>query len=183
MTSDAQRPVDLERIVPADPVLEPTVVDAPYRATVSVRVPDLRESRLHVLFDAVFSHLVPLLADRGVTPVGPPFALYRRKPERTVDIEVGFPVDCILEGEIDIDDEFTARSGELPSGRVGVVSRFGAYADLDEDWEGFVDALEERGERPGRPSWEVYVDQPRGDMDDDEIARLRTDLFVVLGDC
>lgn len=92
----------------------------------------------------------------GVTPAGPPLAVYRDWDGSTMTIDVGFPVAAAdtgrAEGEI--------RSGPTPSGRAVTALYQGPYEGLRKA----CDELEAHMEAAGLPmppiSWKVYLNDP-----------------------
>lgn len=150
--------------------------DATARPTVVAREPDYPMASLTTLFDSTFSALFPALAERGITPVGAPFALYHRAPDTTVDIEVGIPVESALPEPITVGDVVLSPS-TLPAGTVASTSYVGPYDGLGEAWGAFMRAIGDAGRNPALPFWEVYVTEPDPDMDP---STLRTDLFILV---
>lgn len=164
----------------------PAIVDAPEQVTAVVRVEGYPAAQLPQLFDGVFTRLFPALGQAGVQPAGPAHALYTRMPGETVDLEVGIPVDRVLEGTVDLGSlqletgeeiPLVARTSSLPGGRIATAAHLGGYDGLGEAWQTFMEALATGGTPPGTPFWEVYVTEPSPDMDP---ATLRTDLFTAL---
>lgn len=164
----------------------PALTEAPELVTASVRVEGFPGAHLPILFDGVFSRLFPALGQAGVEPVGAAYSLYSRVPADTVDLEVGIPVDRVLDGEVDLGRIETpdggafalvARASAKPGGRIATAAHLGGYDRLGEAWQTFIGALEAQGERVAMPFWEVYTTEPTPDMDP---ATLRTDLFTVL---
>lgn len=159
------------------PATELRVVDAPLVRTVVVRREDFPVFKLPQLMDGVFSHLASALAEQGIHPTGAAFSLHHRFPVDTADLEVGFPVDGLLEAPIELPSGFTAEASSLPAGRVAVRSHLGGYDTLGEAWGAFMEAVGEAGEQSRFPIWELYVSNPAETKDP---STLRTDLFSVL---
>lgn len=166
----------------------PAIVEAPERVTAVVAVAGFPADRLPLLFDAVFTRLFPALGQAGVRPVGAAFALYPRVPDPTVDLEVGIPVDRVLEGTIDLGPlvapgqdavALEARTSALPGGRIATAVHHGGYDTLGQSWQTLMGTLASRGTPAGTPFWEVYTTEPTPDMDP---ATLRTDLFTALAE-
>jgi effector-binding domain-containing protein len=110
-------------------------------------------------FDRAFSSLPAECQAQGVEITGPPFALYRRPPGESIDLEVGFPTDGVVEprGEI--------RPSELPEGRAATATHRGAYDGLGQAWQSLFEAMQAAGLKPAFPFWEVYATKPSPDMD------------------
>ncbi|GAA2093137.1 AraC family transcriptional regulator [Brevibacterium salitolerans] len=73
--------------------------------------------------------------------------------------------------------ELRAVASAVPGGRIAAATYLGGFDGLSGAWQTLVAALESQGETPAVPFWEVYVTEPRPDMDP---AELRTDLFTAL---
>lgn len=73
--------------------------------------------------------------------------------------------------------ELHAVASAVPGGRIAAATYLGGFDGLGGAWQTLVAALESQGETPAVPFWEVYVTEPRPDMDP---AELRTDLFTAL---
>lgn len=145
--------------------------------TAVVKVDDYPMSDLPTLFDSVFSGMFSALGERGVRPAAPPFALYRRIPDATVDLEIGVPIAEPLTGSIDIGQGRAVEPSALPSGSVAVLSHHGPYDSLAESWGKVMDGVVAAGRTPLLPFWEVYVTEPSPTMDP---AELRTDLYTLV---
>lgn len=122
-------------------------------------------------FDRSFSELVEVLARQGVAPSGAGFACYAGPPGETVDLEVGFPVHGVVSAERQV------RAGTLPAGTVARLVHVGAFDGLGESWARLGEWIGAQGLTPGDDLWEVYVTEPRPDMDPSE---LRTELYWAL---
>ncbi|WP_236864603.1 GyrI-like domain-containing protein [Brevibacterium daeguense] len=145
--------------------------------TAVVKATDYPVSDLPALFDSAFSALFPALGERGVQPVGPAFALYQRMPDDTVDLEVGVPVEQPLAETIELEEGRSVEPSAIPGGRLAAVSHHGSYDALSEAWTDFMTDVSTSGSKPQLPFWEVYVTEPKPDMDP---ADLRTDLYVIV---
>lgn len=180
-----------------EPVAEVRIIAAPAVPTAVVRAAGVRMSSIAGLFDAAFGQAFPELFARGITPAGPPFALYTRLtegPDAVADVEIGFPLGERLAAplaavpahdEPGAGDAPGAGDGpaggglrivpsELPAGDIAVMSHVGGYDALGEAWGRLMAGIGGRGRAPGMPFWECYVTEPRPDMDP---ATLRTDLY------
>jgi effector-binding domain-containing protein len=118
-------------------------------------------------FDRSFTTLATVAVDQNVAIAGPAYALYHAVPTDTADLEVGFPVS----GPIEPTDGVEA--GSLPAGRVARAIHQGGYDQLGSSWGQLEQWIRDQGLEPTTPLWEVYVTEPRPDMDPDE---LRTEL-------
>lgn len=119
-------------------------------------------------FDRSFTELATVLDQQGIVPTGPPFAKYAGPPGETVELEVGIPVQGPVtpEGQV--------RPNSLPAGRVARLVHAGSYDELGESWGRLGAWISAQGLTPGSDLWEVYLTEPKPDMDP---ADLRTELI------
>jgi len=90
--------------------------------------------------DEGFPALFAGLAKLGVTPIGAPFFNYRRiDMARTLDIEVGVPVDRVAAPEGAI------KFGELPEGKYAAMTHTGHYDGLYDATAMLIGWAKERG--------------------------------------
>lgn len=162
----------------AEPYTELTVFEASPIPTAVVEGRNVSPEGLPALFDATFTGLAPALqeAEKGI--VAPAFALYTRQPSDTFDLEIGFPLTSGLTQALPLGEELIAIPSQLPGGSVAAMTHTGAYDGLGEAWAAFMTAVIDAGHHPGLPFFEVYVTEPKPDMDP---AQLRTDLYFTLG--
>lgn len=128
-------------------------------------------SALPQFFDRSFPALVAEISKQGVAIVGPAFARYYGPPSATVDLEVGFATDRPVRASGDITPTV------LPGGRVARLVHQGSYDQLGQAWEQLQQWIAQQGLTPSEHLWEVYVTEPRPDMNP---AELRTELNWVL---
>ncbi|QGK69098.1 AraC family transcriptional regulator [Allosaccharopolyspora coralli] len=157
---------------PTDSQAAPTLVTLPEVTTAVVRG-SLPVSDLPGFFDSAFGTLVETVSAQQIGIVGAAFALHHRPPTDTADLEVGFPTDRAVRPE-----DGVVSSG-LPAGRVARMVHAGAYDGLPGAWHRLQTWIEEQGLTPTAPVWEVYVTEPRPDMDPRD---LRTELHWPLAD-
>jgi len=159
------------------PYRELTVLDAPEVPTVVNVAKDYPMDRMAEIFDSTFTALFPALGEQGIQPVGPAFALHTRMPTDTVDFEVGIPVDRPLPRATSSGDGLTLSPSRLPAGRIAIISHLGSYDGLGEAWGRFMQAVEDSGNQPALPFWEIYVSEPSPEADP---STMRTDLVTLL---
>lgn len=145
---------------------EPQVVELTSMRTAVMRGV-VEMTRIGEFFDRSFSTLAEVLGSQGISMAGPAIALYHSPPGDVIDLEVGFPVDGT------VDPTQGVEPSELPGGRTAQLVHEGAYDDLGSSWERLDAWLREQGLTPGAAAWEVYLTEPRPDMDP---AELRTEL-------
>ena len=155
---------------------EPKFSQAAAVPTVVVKRTDYPLADMASLFDSTFSALVPVLAERGITPTGAAFSLHTRMPSDTADLEVGLPVSSPLGAPVTIGD-VTFEDSEIPAGTVAHSTHVGGYDGLSDAWGAFMGAIVASGRAPVFPFWEVYPTEPTPDMDP---ATLRTDLYSLV---
>ncbi len=160
----------------AEPHTEVTYLTAEETPTV-VRVTEgVAPHEMAGIFDETFSALVPGLQQFDVTATGPAFSLHHRQPGATMTFDVGFPVDKVLNGELEAGG-ITFYASRLPAGRIATISHLGGYDGLGQAWQEFMEAVARDGHQPQLPFWEVYVTEPGPDVDP---STLRTDLVTLL---
>ncbi|MGP9539396.1 transcriptional regulator [Brachybacterium sp. AOP43-C2-M15] len=160
-----------------EPASEVRIAQAPEVPTAVVSQRDFPMYELPSLMDGTFSHLVEALAEEGLRPIGPAFALHHRAPVGTADLEVGFPVDAPLTGTLTLPSGYEVAGSVLPAGRVAWITHLGGYGGLAEKWGSFTEDIGESEEQMTYPFWEFYVTPPAPDVNP---ATLRTDLFSLL---
>ena len=127
----------------------------------------VEEGEIRDHFDRSFALLAAVMGEQGLAPTGPAFALYRRPPGATLDLEVGFTIDG------DVDPTSEVRSGSLPAGRAARVIHRGSFDHLAESWERLRTWIDGHGLTPIGPLWETYLTEPTPDADPDD---MRTEL-------
>lgn len=164
---------------PAEPVTEPTIIDAPEWQTIVARTDDASMSRIRELMDSGFAAVGHALSQEGLRPAGAAFARYSSDPSHEPFVlELGYPLAEALDEPVHIDDTVVIPSS-LPAGRVATVSHVGAYERLGESWSALHTWVEQQGHARESAFWEVYVTEPTPDADPES---MRTDLFLPLRD-
>lgn len=154
----------------ADEQPEVVTVEPAVTATVRGTVP---MEELTSFYDSSFHTLGRVLAEQGVEMAEAPFGLYHGRPADTVDLEVGFCTDQIIESSGD------AHPSRLPGGRVARLVHAGSYDSLGEAWGRLGEWIGQQGLTPGGALWEVYLTEPSPEMDPGD---LRTELNWLLQD-
>ena len=113
------------------------------------------------------------LTARGLTPSGPPVAIYHEFGANQVVLEGGVPVSAGFSGD------GVVRSSELPGGRVAMTRHLGPYEKLGAAHDAIRAWLAERGLQAVRPIWEVYPMPPGGEPDS---AKWLTEVFWLLAE-
>ena len=103
-----------------------------------------------------FSTLGRFFAEKGVTPLAPPLAIYSDWNGRLVTIDVGFPVTeadaAKASGEV--------KAGKTPAGPAVKTVHRGSYDKLKDTYAELDEAMKARGQHPSGRCWEIYFDEP-----------------------
>jgi effector-binding domain-containing protein len=160
-----------------EPFTELTVIEVPETPAAVVEAREMHMADLPQLFDESVSGLFPVLAEAGIEPAGPAFALYTRQPSETVDLQVGVPISAGLTNAQPIPGDHIVVPGQLPAGSMAVRSHIGGYDGLGESWAQLVKDAVAAGHHPGLPFVEIYVTEPSPEANPED---MRTDLFLSL---
>ncbi|WP_231910934.1 GyrI-like domain-containing protein [Corynebacterium suranareeae] len=159
------------------PAAEPEIIEADAIPTVVAVFENHPMDIMSVAFDETYQVLFPTLNAKGITPIGPGFALYTSVPTDTVSFEVGIPVNQPLDGDVSANNGIVLKNSELPGGKIARISHHGSYDGLGQAWPKFLDAVSASGHVLDTPFWEVYVTEPSPELDP---ATLQTDLYTKL---
>jgi effector-binding domain-containing protein len=157
---------------PGDTALEPELVSLDPATTAVIRGA-VRPASLRDFFDDSFRTLAPVLAAQRVSALSPAFALFHEVPGDTLDLEVGFITDRLVQPGRGV------AAGSLPGGRAARLTHLGSFDGLESSWARLESWIQARGlsARPDR--WESYVTKPSPEMSPRD---LRTDLTWPLAD-
>src|SRR5690606_11499637 len=110
------------------------------------------------------------LAETGVTPLGPPMAIYSDWAEGMMTTNVGFPVSAAdatrAAGEV--------LSGTTPAGHALKALHHGAYDGLAATYGAIEAQMAAAGAVSSGTSWEVYLNEPGAVPD----AELITEIYM-----
>lgn len=134
------------------------VVQADERPTAVVRA-RVPVAELPIFFQKAFSATWKALREQGLTPTGPPFALYHGIPTQSVDVEAGFPVTIAphADGEV--------AAGTLPGGRAVEAVHVGPYDTMGETYGQVEQWMVGQRLQPGPVVWESYLSDPQRETD------------------
>lgn len=132
------------QIVPAD--LQEQQV-----ACLHARVP---QGGIAAFLAAAFSKVPEEVAQRGLRPVGPPYARYSFQDDGSIDVEAGFPVSATMTRTGDVEP------GTLPGGHVVTTVHVGAYDRVGDAYDALETYLVNNGYEPVGAAWESYLDDP-----------------------
>lgn len=105
-------------------------------------------------FGRAFTTVARVVAEQGVTMVGPPVGLYFGVPTDTVDVAAGFPTDRPVTPA----EGVTAET--LPGGQVAQVLHVGTYDAMEATYGRLTARLAAQGVTPGPVMWETYLTEP-----------------------
>jgi effector-binding domain-containing protein len=100
-----------------------------------------------------FEEVAEAVRNAGCSITGMPFAVYHELDPFEVDLEVGFPVDRIL-------DVGRVHGASLPARRVATTVHAGPYDEVVAAYEALSDWIDDHGLRQGGPPREVYLNEP-----------------------
>lgn len=106
------------------------------------------------LFNEGFPSILALLSREGLSPVGPPFALYGNITPDELDVEFGFPVPPEAGGEGRIG------RGETPSGPSVSCLHTGPYVKVEPAYSALLEWIAGNGCAATGRAMEIYVDNP-----------------------
>ncbi len=100
-----------------------------------------------------FGEVAEAVGRAAATITGMPFAIFHELDPVAVDLELGFPVDQIL-------DVGRVHGATLPGGRVASTIHAGPYDEVAGAYEALTAWIEANHERPSGPPREVYLNEP-----------------------
>jgi effector-binding domain-containing protein len=100
-----------------------------------------------------FGEVAEAVQAAGASITGMPFAVFHDVDPFEVDVEIGFPVDRIL-------DVGRVHGASLPGRRVVATVHRGPYDEVVQAYEALSAWIDARGERQGGPPREVYLNEP-----------------------
>jgi effector-binding domain-containing protein len=127
-------------------------------------------SELGGLFETGYHEILQLLASQGKAPAGPPFAHYYGMSSGTFEIEIGFPVESVVEGGGRV------VAGSTPSGKAATCMYIGAYDEIEGAYDALMKWVDDNGLALNGEAYEVYLDNPAETSPD----RLRTRVHLLL---
>jgi effector-binding domain-containing protein len=145
-----------------------SLLDHPAEPTAMIR-DHVKVADLPAFFGRSLPRILAAIDAQHLVPSGEPFAYYHGTPNKTVDVETGFPVR----------GAFTATNGvepgELPKGRVITGLHVGPYEKLADTYAQIMAWAQANGLRVERDMWEVYLTDPEREPDP---TRWQTRIFL-----
>jgi effector-binding domain-containing protein len=89
--------------------------------------------------------------------MGPPFALYFGKPDKTIEVEAGFPVPTTI-AELG-----PVHAGKLPGGQCAHAEHVGPYESMTSTYDELTHWMASQHLTPRHQMWEVYLSDPQRD--------------------
>ena len=102
----------------------------------------------------VYSSIFKYLTEIGEKALGPAFMAYYNMDMENLDVEIGFPVEKIIEGKGDI------VATKIPAGKKAVGFYKGAYSGLGAIYEDMTKWMIEKGLEPIGIVYENYYNSP-----------------------
>jgi len=112
-------------------------------------------------FDSAFGIVASAVGAVGGAVVGAPFGWYHGTPGATMDVAAGFPIDGIVEGELDDDVTVVVR----PGGRAVAAMHVGPFDELQGTYSAVEVEMAERGLEARDDMWEEYLTDPDDQVD------------------
>ena len=132
------------------------------------RTTGMAPEEIGAVMENAFGALGAFFGRTGVTPVGPPLAIYRDWDGSKMTVDVGFPVTAPdasrAEGEV--------RAGVTPSGRAITALHQGPYDGLRKTYGQLEDHIAAAGLPMPPMSWEVYLNDPGAVSPGDLMTRI-----------
>ena len=100
-----------------------------------------------------FGEVAEAVDRAGATITGMPFAIFHELDPVSVEVELGFPVDRIL-------DVGRVHGATWPGGRVASTIHAGPYEEVAGAYEALTAWIDTEGERRGGPPREIYLNEP-----------------------
>jgi effector-binding domain-containing protein len=147
------------------------ILERPAQAAASIRT-RTSVSELPALIGQTFGKLMQYLGKIGVQPVGPPFAAYYNMDMQDLDVEIGFPVKEVVQGEGEIEGK------EIPGGKYASCLYIGPYKDFELPYNALSEWLQEKGQEGTGVSYEFYLNDPEHTPQD----KLQTQILLPLKD-
>ena len=119
-----------------------------------------------------FAAIGDFFAKKGISPAGPPIALYRDWDGKSMKVDVGFPV----KPEDATRAEREINAGETPSGRALKTVHRGSYMSLRDTYGAMEAHIKQEGLKTWDIAWEVYVSDPDTTPEED----LLTEIYMPL---
>lgn len=119
-----------------------------------------------------YGEIAAYMENKGMAFAGPPFVIYHNMDMEALDVEIGFPVARVIEGEGRV------KPGKIQGGRVASAMHTGPYETLENTYTELMDFVKEKGLTACEWMYETYLNSP----EDTAIEDLKTEIFFPLKD-
>jgi effector-binding domain-containing protein len=116
----------------------------------------------------VYSEVMGHMAQNGVQPIGPPFAMYLLM-NGAFEVEAGFPVATALPAAGRME------TSRLPGGPAAMTTHLGPYETLPEAYQALEKWVDGHGYEKKGPFWETYFTDPNEEPD---VTKWRTQVVM-----
>jgi effector-binding domain-containing protein len=124
-------------------------------------------------FSQVFAALEKYLSQQGVSPAGPPFAIYHGFGSSNLDVEAGFPVERSLPGTTEI------QASTLPEATIATCIYTGPYRTAGVAYSALSSWMHGQGLTAAGPFTESYLNDPEATPEGDLRTRLTVPVETV----
>ena len=129
------------------------IVDAKPISVISVRK-RTSVSELPKELGKAYGSIVNYLTGLGETPMGPAFAAYHNMDMNDLDVEMGFPLENVVEGT----EELVVK--EIPGGKQISCVHTGPYDAMEPTYSELMQYMAENGLEPTGVAYEFYYNGP-----------------------
>jgi len=107
----------------------------------------------------LYGKIMPVMKERGLEMIGPPFCRYLAWNDADCEIEAG----CWIDGEGPKEGE--VREGTTPGGKVLMTRHVGPYDKLHDAYSAAMAYMKENGLEGAGAPWDVYITDPGTEPD------------------
>lgn len=141
------------------------IKDLPEQPVLSIRTRSSVVSLPKVLGKA-FEQLEIRLKDLGEEPAGVPFVAYYNMNMLNLDIEIGFPVKKLLEGNSEI------KASTQPAGKYAMTLHQGSYGKIRPAYNALKKKVKEEGYQSTGVAYEYYLNEPANTRQEDLLTQV-----------
>jgi effector-binding domain-containing protein len=106
------------------------------------------------LLGKVYGKVAQYLGTQGVQPIGPPYVGYYNMDMQDLDLEIGFPVAQVIQGQGDV------QSSEIPEGQYATCLYTGPYSDIGLAYTALTQWVDTQGSETTGVAYELYLNDP-----------------------
>jgi effector-binding domain-containing protein len=138
-------------------------------AHVRVRTP---VDKLPEVLGRSYGQIMDLMREQGMQVAGPPYTAYFNLNMQDLDVEIGFPVDEIINGQGGV------LPGEIAAGKYATCIHIGPYSEMEPTYNKLNAWIEAQGAKPAGIAYEQYLNGP----DEVSEAELMTKILLPITD-